>query len=68
MNQFTTSRQGAGANGRPGSLNPKPQMHTTGLPFWRAYAGEDVYADILLVQSVLISDCMLVQLVTSYMM
>jgi hypothetical protein len=43
-------------------------MHTTGLPFCRAYAGEAVCADILAVQSVFSSDCMLVQLVTSYMM
>jgi hypothetical protein len=68
LNQFTTSRQAAGANGRPSSLKPKPQMHTTGLPFCRAYAGDDVYADIFAVQSVFVSDCMFVQLVTSYMM
>jgi hypothetical protein len=43
-------------------------MHTTGLPFWCAYADEAVRADILLVQSALISDCMLVQPLTSYMM
>jgi hypothetical protein len=68
LNQLTTSRQGAGANGRPESLKPKPQMQTTGLPFCRAYADDAVCADIFDVQSVLISDCMFVQLVTSYMM
>jgi hypothetical protein len=50
------------------SLNPKPQMHTTGLPFCRAYAGDAVYALIFDVQSAFISDCIDVQPVASYMM
>ncbi len=53
--------------GRVGSLKPKPQMQTTGLPFCFAYAEDAVCADILAVQSVLISDCMFVQLETPYM-
>ena len=63
-----TSRQAAALNGWLSSLKPKPQMHTTGLPFCLAYAEEAVCAFILFVQSVLISDCMFVQPVTSYMM
>lgn len=54
--------------GRLGSLKPKPQMQTTGLPFCWAYALDAVCADILVVQSILISDCMFNQSVTSYMM
>ncbi|MGW3807984.1 hypothetical protein [Micromonospora sp. NPDC005113] len=65
---MTTSRQGAGAKGRLGSLKPKPQMQTTGLPFCRAYALDTVCADIFVVQSVFSSDCMFSQSVTSYMM
>jgi len=38
------------------------------LPFCVAYADEAVCAFILLVQSVLMSDCMFVQSETSYMM
>jgi len=49
-------------------LKPKPQTHTTGLPFCRAYAPDAVCADIFDVQSALISDCMFVHPVTSYMM
>jgi len=68
LNQLTTSRQVAASHGWLLSLKPKPQMHTTGLPFWNAYALDAVWADILLVQSALISACMVVQPVTSYMM
>jgi hypothetical protein len=68
LNQLTTSRQGAGANGRPPSLKPNPQMQTTGLPFCLAYAVEAVCAAIFVVQSVLIWLCMSSQFVTSYMM
>lgn len=63
-----TSRQGAGAKGRLGSLKPKPQMQTTGLPFCRAYALDAVCAAIFVVQSVLMSDWNVNQSVTSYMM
>ena len=42
-------------------------MHTTGLPFCRAYAGDAVCADIFDVQSDLISGCMFAQPLTSYM-
>lgn len=62
-----TSRQGAAGHGRASSAKPKPQMPTTGFPFCRAYAGDAASADILAVQSALISDCIDVQLVTSYM-
>jgi hypothetical protein len=62
-----TSRQTSGAHGWLLSLKPNPQMPTTGRPFCRAYAVELVWVDILEVQSVLISDCMFVQPVTSYM-
>jgi hypothetical protein len=36
LNQSITSWQAPAENGRPPSLKPKPQMPTTGLPFWRA--------------------------------
>ena len=46
----------------------KTFYHTTGFPFCTAYAGDAVCAFILFVQSALISDCMFVQSLTSYMM
>ena len=63
-----TSRQTSGAQVWLGSLKPNPQIPTTGRPFWRAYAVELACEDILAVQSVLISDCMVGQPLTSHMM
>jgi hypothetical protein len=40
---------------------PTPQIPTTGRPFCRAYALEEVWVDLTFVQSVLISDCRFVQ-------